>query len=605
MRRIGILLLLLAAVLCGCQRRQTEPTALPATEPAATEPTQPTLAAQRVDAPWEGYSLPMEDCYGIAYLGDNLVVLSGDWDSVLSLLNPQTMEITAQIPLGCNISFRDGATQIGADGLCYYDSSTCQMVFLDAMLQEVERLDMPEDYDCFPVISPDLQTLCYAAGGEIRLLDRVSGIDRRIRTMEGVYTLNALHQNGQILQCTLYGDDYCTLFLSTEDGSTLQRVSDCMELFMGKNTYFATHWDGMYEEKLAGSYGQEPRLLLGSRRVVASYPLPEEDAVVYDEDGTLLYYRLTDGISAYGYPIPQELILLSLCGREDTVWLLFYSYDAQQDYLLRWHLPGTQTNDSTAHYYQRCTPESSDPVLLGQCQAQAAALEAEYGVEILLGQEVLALENTMYVVEPEYQMELLSDGLSKLENALALFPREIYETTKLSVGLVRSMRGSTAMGQIESAAGLTLWSEEGDPCLLLTTGYGLSPTFCHELSHAMDTQVICTGDEYDDWERMNPEEFQYDYDYVANLSRDPEGYLEGEDRCFIDVYSMSFPTEDRARILEYAVQPEMAPYFSSDVMQRKLLCISTAIRQAFALTGEPGSYLWEQYLNNENPEQVS
>ena len=58
---------------------------------------------------------------------------------------------------------------------------------------------------------------------------------------------------------------------------------------------------------------------------------------------------------------------------------------------------------------------------------------------------------------------------------------------------------------------------------------------------------------------------------------------------------MSFPKEDRARILEYAMMPGNESYFSSEQMQAKLQTICTALREVFDLDPEQ-HYAWEQYL---------
>ena len=59
---------------------------------------------------------------------------------------------------------------------------------------------------------------------------------------------------------------------------------------------------------------------------------------------------------------------------------------------------------------------------------------------------------------------------------------------------------------------------------------------------------------------------------------------------------MSYPTEDRARILEYAANPGNEALFVPPVMQQKLRRICQGIREAFSLTDDPDTFLWEQYL---------
>ena len=59
---------------------------------------------------------------------------------------------------------------------------------------------------------------------------------------------------------------------------------------------------------------------------------------------------------------------------------------------------------------------------------------------------------------------------------------------------------------------------------------------------------------------------------------------------------MSFPKEDRARILEYAMTEGNEHYFQSKTMQSKLRQLCIGIREGFGLKKSPDTFLWEQYL---------
>jgi hypothetical protein len=60
---------------------------------------------------------------------------------------------------------------------------------------------------------------------------------------------------------------------------------------------------------------------------------------------------------------------------------------------------------------------------------------------------------------------------------------------------------------------------------------------------------------------------------------------------------MSFPKEDRARIMEYAMLPGNEGMFRASVMQAKLKKLCLGIREAFELEDAPEVFLWEQYLD--------
>ena len=118
----------------------------------------------------------------------------------------------------------------------------------------------------------------------------------------------------------------------------------------------------------------------------------------------------------------------------------------------------------------------------------------------------------------------------------------------------------------------------------------------HELFHIIDSRVLSTCNTYDDWNKLNPKGFSYDTQYTASDSEERNPYLAPENRYFIDLYSMTYPKEDRARIMEYAMLDGQEYLFQSAPMQAKLRKLCLGIRKAFDLEKEPVAYRWEQYL---------
>jgi len=129
-------------------------------------------------------------------------------------------------------------------------------------------------------------------------------------------------------------------------------------------------------------------------------------------------------------------------------------------------------------------------------------------------------------------------------------------------------------------------------------GRGSEKALYHELCHLIDTQVFSESNAYDEWDRLNPRDFEYDYDYLTNLERTSQEYLQDHCRSFIDMYSMSFPKEDRARIMEYAMTEGNEHLFRSPMLQAKLALLCIGIREAFQLENCEDPLPWEQYLQN-------
>ena len=120
--------------------------------------------------------------------------------------------------------------------------------------------------------------------------------------------------------------------------------------------------------------------------------------------------------------------------------------------------------------------------------------------------------------------------------------------------------------------------------------------FYHELCRAMDTYVYAHTAQYDLWTTKNPEGYRYDGSYDVYETHEGSPYLEGENRAFIDAYSMTYAHEDRATVMEYAMLDGCEEYFQSEIMQHKLTVLCRAIRRAFGWRYYEGTFPWEQYL---------
>ena len=64
--------------------------------------------------------------------------------------------------------------------------------------------------------------------------------------------------------------------------------------------------------------------------------------------------------------------------------------------------------------------------------------------------------------------------------------------------------------------------------------------------------------------------FSYDTRYTTTRSEEGRTFLTPESRYFVDLYSMCYPKEDRARLLEYAMAPGNESLFRPPMMQKKL-----------------------------------
>jgi hypothetical protein len=138
----------------------------------------------------------------------------------------------------------------------------------------------------------------------------------------------------------------------------------------------------------------------------------------------------------------------------------------------------------------------------------------------------------------------------------------------------------------------------------------LTTSLHHELSHAIESKIDwesnVTLDETQ-WQTLNPDTDEYGdsyaYSYVDAVPEAMEPFVydwdDPTDAYFIDEYSLTYPTEDRARIFEYVMCPDNAwiDFDDTPYLKEKLNYYVQVIREAFDTTGWE-DVRWERYLDN-------
>lgn len=275
----------------------------------------------------------------------------------------------------------------------------------------------------------------------------------------------------------------------------------------------------------------------------------------------------------------------------------FRGYDETRR-LLFWDI-----SKSTAGEDLTFTPVPKPDEVQQQLEAQAEVLEQKYGVTILVGEECDTVFDEFSATRTS-DWEEVTAALDTLDQALSVYPD----------GFIRQLRYGSIRGiQIQLVS--ELWADGsgryGDGYIAFTQpqwDYYLMvididdvgvDTYYHEFSHIIDSYLEWDAMQREDalyseerWAAFNPGWFPgYSYDYSV------EHYVE-DYAYFIDGYSTVSPTEDRARIMEYAMSEYGYWTFEgSRGLLNKLEYYSKCIRDAFDTTGWPETVLWEQYLS--------
>ena len=608
--------LALAILLCGCAKNPATPEPSQATEPIATEPEGPNLGL------YEPYStveiltsgavrkFPLEGTshYAMTTMGDGLLLFSGEEETTLTYLSDTSDPISVTLT-GCYIYPDGNAVQVTDQGIGYYDSHDHTLVFLDSMLQESTRMSLPKEMINPPVLSADGQWIYYYADHSLRSLELRTGISRLLRESKyDVQKILGLHFDGSVLECSVIdGENEQTMFISTETGETLFTSEAQPVLHTMGQKYFAQWCEGIEWQFLFGTRGEKPKCLALSKTEVFFPLLGSSKLIAYqaDETGTgLTVYDLAKGNQESKVRLSgiSEPLSLQIDKNSGLIWFLADEIQDSNQALYCWDTTLSQAEDNQTYVLPYYTAEEPDIKGLEQCIQQAEELGEKYGIRIQIWEDAVKTVPTDSIFEVEYLVPVYQRTLTALDEALTCYPEEIFKkiakksaNRKLTISLVRDIYDSNELGSQNAEDGVLFW-DNGSIYIALAMTDQPKVNIYHELFHAIDSYVLTECTAFDHWEELNPKEFSYDYSYILNQYREDTQYLEGKNRAFIDLYSMSYPKEDRARIMEYAMLDGNKAYFESDFMQMKLKRLCNGIREAFGLTDHEETYLWEQYL---------
>lgn len=609
----NLLVLLLMLILCGCTgKSQQEATAPAAAGESYMDPTEPAgiyVPGSDLESQTEGtvrYYLPQSDCYGIRTMGNDVLILSGEENTTLTRYAGDQLYAIAGTQLDCHIIPEDASFQIGANGITYYDSNSREVVFLDNDLKEVKRLEMSADMVGKPVLSANRMLVYYCTSDAVRVYDTATRLDKLLKTISyPQQSVEALLLNDTVLRCSLVDErgETCSIFISVQNGQTVSLTQSDVDASTSKDVFYASRPEGIQKQLVYGRAGEDPRLLTPANPFADSWYLEENDALltaaVTQEKTILDYYDLSTGLRTASVELPQGIVPEGAEYRAETGQVLVYAINQAEKapVILAWEQGADPVTDDKVYASPWYTADNPDVVGLEECARYAQSLGQAYGLEILIWEDAVAQQPGDYNLEMEYQTAVIRSQLQTLERVLAQFPEGFFDKQqkKVTICIVRAIQGNGASGSLEAAQGIQFW-ENDTPYVVLAAGDKLEGTFYHEFFHVMEGKILSDTRVYYHWDDLNPEGFLYFGDYTSYLEADMSAYLQEEDRAFIDDYSMCYPKEDRARIMEYACQPGNEEYFQSEIMQNKLRTLCEGIRNTFGLEKYQDILLWEQYL---------
>ena len=595
MKKIFVFLLAVL-MLTGCKQQPVETSLPPEKEETTTVPTEPAPTGcydpQQSTKALRAYKLSSSAQEQVVLVGGNPVLVSNQGH--LQLLQGEDGLGAASAQM--ENAVLEGVHEITTyeDQLAYYVESSRQVIVLDALLREIQRITLPEDAQGIPVISLKNHTVFYCAEDRVCRIRMDTGIDSVLRShsCQSQALVNSLF-DGDILVLRMIDqrDQMHILHLNAEDGQIISQDAGVLELFTGGQYYYATRTDGMVRQQIVGSVqGQPQELTVDPRNKTFFSALSMQAMAVYEpEERTLSLIDLESGKEKAMLDTSGITeILDTVC--DDTYFWILAANDQSERMLYRWDPAQSSVTDETVYLAPMRTPENPDLEGLAACAQQAKELGDQFGFEIRIWQDAMNVTDE-HTFEAEYQVAAISGMLDSLRSALSMFPDGFLaqsHTKPVCIQLVRSVDGEKT--------GLQFW-QEGVPYITLCSGSDIEREFLLSYGLVMDAHIIGHSRKFDKWDQMNPEGFAYAYDYRINDAREDLHFLEGEDPAFVHQDAMSFPNVDRSHVFYYAISWEGEGMFDTPILQKKLETVCRAIREAYGLEKSPETYPWEQYLH--------
>ena len=613
MKRAPVLILLFL-LLCGCSARPASP-AEADTAPARSAPAEPARLSE-ADSAWKQaaggalrfYPLEGGSCCGLYPMQDALITLIREEEGC-ALVKYAGEDLTelARWELGSGFSSGDFGLRVFLEGISYYDRAAASVVVLDEQLREKGRVAVPEDAVGTPLLTRKGEALYYCTASALRCLETETGIRRVVRELAASeLTVRDLLLDDTVVRCS-FSDEALglrSLFFDADTGKHLYEGSGDLAVWSGEGMYYACFPNGAAPSLVFGVPGEEPRALLLPEPGTDCVFAPLANAAVTMAKSadahamTLSYYDLPSGTRRGSLTLPTEGYPWYItASREGVVWFALYDSESGGDGICRWE-PGT-SGEEGGFVGRYCRAVDPDREGLARCAEYARQIGERYGIGVRIWEEAVSEPPREYRLEPEYRPELIWRQLELLDGWLGRYPEGFFPALceELTICLVRSITGSPEAGSLGSADGIQFW-QENSARVVLAIGAGCERALYHELCHIMDTRVLSKSSAYDQWDKLNPGDFEYDYDYETNRLRQDYQFLQEHCRSFVDMYSMSFPKEDRARILENAMTEGNEELFRCPILQEKLKTMCVGIREAFGLKKYSQALAWESYLWN-------
>lgn len=557
----------------------------------------------------------------IARFGDNILAwsaVSGQQGSelLLSLISTESGEVLYQRSIA---GLGQACVQVCGKIVAVSDWSDGSVLFLGNNLETLSEYALGTQWHAF-YISASADT-AYIFESDIGLLEVKLGSGEKSYILSDVNGLYSSSANGE------------SISFSCIDEST--GLSVCGVLDLSNGSVKMLPFEGSFNSPeyfnglwLAGAFGKNGKYRLGNENYAHEFLLDSGSfAELLSEQGRILVksYGSSGGIGLCLYACDGSYI--STCSIESAaggldcapVWFeelggyfLTITEADGSDRLLFWDISVPTAGENLTLSSVASEGANMGNSVSSALYERANEISRKYGIAVRIA-ELCGSEFAEYSIEKEYSEHNISAALDAVERVLSQFPEGFFEG--FNYGVYRStelhLAGALHKAEVESGEGVNFTSfvgfmtqQDSRHIIVLDIRRAadlIERSMFHELSHIIDKRLEFDANmgkgsySGERWAKLNPGGFSYYESYTAL----PESVLsDGFDAWFIDIYSRTFPGEDRARIFEYASMGDNWAFVAAPGRLAKLEYYCLCIREAF--DGESWNTLppWEETFNS-------
>ena len=618
MKKTLLLLFCLLFMLSGCQSDSSQPVQ---TDPAATE----TPATQIQPAPSD---LPLLEQGIVQKFSENLLYIPNV--AVESMIAPEMRLLGNGLLLSeysensfvlKHISLEDGAlvkessvpacsgTKLyigsGEIGLCDRESGLISV--LDEDFHLLRTYDVPQEGDDW-YLNSELDTLYVfyydrglmarnlQTGAEFWLVDngfRVAPISSRSSYVIFAYT----DRTDQKTYARCLNLSTATMETLPFDGTISSGIRQGETWLLYSNESDGLHLLVQGESVHSFVWPNSPVRLLSPRRHLLMADSSGRNLSLYETDGTFL--------SCCSLPQNSNAVVGT-----DFVWSGYWEGYFFMDFvdsscrLMFWDVFATSEGNNLQMSSLEQT-QQSQMVLEQQLYERAAQLSVRFGVDIRIAEQC-TLDYSHYDTYALTDPVFVRSALDILEESLGQYPEGFFR--QLPYGNIESVR-IELVGGLTSKDGIdthpvsvgAFTQDMGSYYIIVLDGFLLQPqTLFHEFSHIIDARLKWDSMIREDalyseeaWLALQPDGFHYAMTYTG-VPGELLHFLESG--YFITEYSLTYPTEDRAKLMESAMNNFTWDFEPGSGTRRKLQYYADCIRDCFDTEGWPEKTCWEQVL---------